>query len=570
MLNAEKLKLALEKIDHAGYKSYRQIQGEYQFPGYCLAIDHVQGDPYADPSRCRVFIKAEQSQIPSQLYACRQSTIALEDYLGRSFSRAIKKIVQGHRGDGLSGVMQIADYGQQVLQRNTLLIREGKVELRIRIALPASKRRVAAQQAIIMLFQELPELIALAMQPVMQQLQQIEQHIQSVLEQQALRAQLATYGLVAFIADGSLLPRRSGVDDRALLQAVALKAPDSLAVELPLPDGRIVRGLGIVEGVNLIVGGGFHGKSTLLQAIERGVYDHIPGDGREKVVTLPSAVKIRAEDRRAISLVDISPFISDLPQAKDTCRFSTEDASGSTSQAANIMEALAAGSQLLLIDEDTSATNFMIRDQRMQALVSKDKEPITPLLHRIDDLKQQNRVSLIIVMGGSGDFFSVADRVIMLDNYQLKDVSQQAKQLAAEISKEVKDLPVIKAGHQRLLQADCLNPAYQGKREKIQALETRLLRYGHNEIDVSQLEQLVDSAQLKTIGFMLRYYYRQLSLEKTPISNLETAMQKVLNEVEQRGLDCLTPYIDGSLAMPRLHELLGTLNRMRTLQLTVT
>ncbi len=567
-MKAKNLKHALENIDHGAYKSYKQIKAEYAFSDFLLRIDHVQGDPYADPSRCRIIIKAAQAQIPSHLYASRQSTVALEDYLGRSFSRAIKQVVQGERGDGLSGVMSIASYGQQVLERNTVLVRQGDVELRIRIALPATKRRVDAKQAAIMLFQELPELVALGLLPIKQDLSAIQHHIDTVLEQQALRAQLSARQLVAFIADGSLLPRRSGVDDRPLSPAVAVVAPDSLAVELQRPGGGVIRGLGIAAGVNLIVGGGFHGKSTLLQAIERGVYDHIPGDGREQVVCLSSAVKIRAEDRRAISQVDISPFIDRLPQGKDTRQFSTQDASGSTSQAANIMEALAANSKLLLIDEDTSATNFMIRDQRMQALVNREKEPITPLLHRIDDLKQQNKVALIMVMGGSGDFFSVADSVIMLDNYQVKDVTEQARELAAKISYDKLDLPAIQSGHKRLLQADCLSPVYQGWRERIQPLETRYLRYGRNEVDVSQLEQLVDTAQLKAIGYMLRYYYRQLSLEGIEPVDLVSAMQQVLVEVDSQGLDCLTPYIDGSLAMPRLHELLATINRLRTLQLT--
>ena len=185
--------------------------------------------------------------------------------------------------------------------------------------------------------------------------------------------------------------------------------------------------------LTLIVGGGYHGKSTLLQAIERGVYNHIYGDGREWVVTDPTAVKIRAEDGRRIENVDISSFIHNPPLNKNTEEFSTENASGSTSQAANIVEAVEAGTQLILFDEDTSATNFMIRDERMQRLVSNEKEPITPFIDRVRELYEDHNISTIMVMGGSGDYFEVADTVIMMDNYLPEDVTMDAKKIKEEL-----------------------------------------------------------------------------------------------------------------------------------------
>ena len=564
----DKLRQLISAIDSRGYKAYKQLLGDYKFPGFLLRIDHVQGDPFADPSRCRIFIKAAQTRIPESLFNTRSRTIAMEDFLGRSFSNAIKMQVQGGRGDGMSGEMSIALYGQEVLERNAVLIHDGDIELRIRIGLPANKRRVNAQQAIIMFFDELPAVVATGLEPLKTNLSKVQQHVDSVEDQQALRQQLSEQHLVAFIADGSRLPRRSGVDDQPLIEAVSFQAPESLAIKLEQPHGGEICGLGIPEGVTLIVGGGFHGKSTLLHALERGVYDHIPGDGREKVVTIPSAVKIRAEDRRAITKVDISPFISNLPQGKDTCHFSTQDASGSTSQAANIMEALSAGTRMLLIDEDTSATNFMIRDERMQALVAKDKEPITPLVHRIRDLQQDNQVSVTLVMGGSGDFFGVADTVIMMDNYLVKDVTEQAKALAHDVIPKGIDFPAIKAGNLRLHQSQCLSPKYLGNRDKIQAIERRILRYGQTEIDVSQVEQLVDKAQLTAIGYLIRYFYQQISQHDADASDIAIGFGKVLAEVEQQGLDCLTPYVTGTLAMPRIHELVATVNRMRNLELT--
>ncbi|MCW8887918.1 MAG: ABC-ATPase domain-containing protein [Gammaproteobacteria bacterium] len=563
----EQLRQQLETIDQRGYKAYKTLEGDFQFPDYLLRIDHVQGDPFADPSRCRLFINSDTVKIPDSLFSNRCRTVALEDFIGRSFARAIHSKVKGKRGSGRSGEVTIASYGQEVLERNAVLVRDGNIEVRIQISLPADGRSVNAHQALVMLFEEIPLVVTTALAPLQQGLPQVEKHINSVEDQQALRNQLFAHGLSAFIADGAILPRLSGIDERPLPDAVPFQTPPSLAIELQTPHLGSVRGLGIPHGVTLIVGGGFHGKSTLLHAIERGVYDHLPGDGREQVVSDPTAVKIRAEDRRAITGIDISPFINNLPQQRDTHQFSTQDASGSTSQAANIMEALAAGSKTLLIDEDTSATNFMIRDERMQALVSKECEPITPLLHRIHDLHQQCATSVIMVMGGSGDYFGVADRVIMMNNYIAEDVTIDAHQLAHDVIPKDAQFPSLQVNNPRHLLAKSINPRYRNKRERVQAIDRRLLRYGSNEIDLSAIEQLADNGQLTAIGYLISHLYKKLSNDSEQPVDIIEALSALLQDVENRGLDTLPPFISGTLAMPRLFELAATINRLRTLKL---
>ena len=417
-----------------------------------------------------------------------------------------------------------------------------------------------------MLFEELPAVVAAALLPFSDDIPRVENHVDSVEDQQALRSQLDEQGLVSFIADGAILPRLSGIDEHPLPDAVPFESPPSLRVELQRPHSGPVCGLGIPRGVCLIVGGGFHGKSTLLHAIERGVYDHIPGDGRERVVSDPSAVKIRAEDRRAISGVDISPFINNLPQQRDTHRFSTQDASGSTSQAANIMEALAVGAKTLLIDEDTSATNFMIRDERMQALVAKEQEPITPLLHRIRDLDEECGVSVTLVMGGSGDYFGVADTVIMMDNYIARDVTAEARELAHDVIPEGVLFPSLRVANTRRVDLRSLNPRFRNRSERVQALDRRLLRYGGNEVDLSRVEQLADNGQLTAIGYLISHYYREGESARSEI-DIVAALREVYERVKEEGLDELPPFIMGTLAMPRFVELMATVNRMRNLRL---
>ncbi len=563
----ERLRALLESINRKNYKTYKVLQGDFQFPDYLLRIDHVQGDAFADPSRCRLFIPAATASIPATLYSNRCRTIALEDFIGRGVAAAIKQHTKGRRGSGRSGEIAIAPYGQQVLERNAVLLHEGNIELRIQLGLPAEGRSVAAAEAITMLFDELPAVVKAALLPFHNDITRVQRHVDSVEDQQALRAQLAEHGLVAFIADKAILPRLSGIDEHPLADAVPFQSPASLRVTLQTPHAGPLSGLGVPKGVTLIVGGGFHGKSTLLHAIERGIYDHIPGDGRERVVSDPTAVKIRAEDRRAISGVDISPFINNLPQQRDTHHFSTQDASGSTSQAANIMEALAVGAKTLLIDEDTSATNFMIRDERMQALVAKEQEPITPLLHRIRDLDKECGVSVTLVMGGSGDYFGVADTVIMMDNYIARDVTAEARRLAHDVMPQGVTFSPLKVSNLRRVDPHALSPRYRNRSERVQALERRLLRYGGSEVDLSRVEQLADNGQLTAIGYLISHYYRHCVDAAGSGQDIVEGLREQFRLVEEQGLDLLPPYIVGTLAMPRLFELVATVNRMRTLRL---
>ncbi|MBU1986734.1 MAG: ABC-ATPase domain-containing protein, partial [Proteobacteria bacterium] len=339
-------------------------------------------------------------------------------------------------------------------------------------------------------------------------------------------------------------------------------APESLACTLVLPNRGKVRGMGIPRGVTLIVGGGFHGKSTLLHALERGVYNHIPGDGRELVATDPSAVKVRAEDNRVVSNIDISPFIDRLPFARNTTGFSTENASGSTSQAANIIEALEDDAALLLIDEDTSATNFMIRDERMQRLVVREKEPITPFLFRVREMYHVLGVSTILVMGGSGDYFAVSDTVIMMDSYRPEDVTLKAQALVdrEQVQEKPGDLPPIVRKSARRPDAGRLNPV-RGKKDVY--IETRgidTLLYGRHEIDLSKVEQLIDIGQTRAIGLIIHYYARNYA---DRAENLTEGLRLALKDVEEKGLDILSPWKTGTLALPRLHEVAAAINRIR-------
>jgi predicted ABC-class ATPase len=559
----ERLRTTLRRIDGRGYGAYKDLKGSYALPGFALHVDHVQGDPFAAPSRVRVRVAAAEAGFPSDLTADRTRRVALADFLARAVAHAIRARPQGRRGMGHSGEIGICPATQQVIERSAVATGPDGIEARLTVGLPARGRTVLGREAEAMLLDDLPRIVAASLLHARLDAAAVRAHVESVEDQRALRAWLDGAGCVAFVSDGAVLPRASGIDERPLREgALPFRAPDSLAATVDLPHAGPVRGLGIPRGVTLIVGGGFHGKSTLLNALEMGVYDHVPGDGRERVATDPTAVKVRAEDGRQVTRVDISPFIDHLPFGKGTRAFSTPNASGSTSQAAGIVEALYAGARVLLIDEDTSATNFMIRDARMQRLVTAEQEPITPFLFRVRELYEREGVSSVIVMGGSGDYFEVADTVLMLDAYVPRDVTAEARRLA---------LPHQLDGAIGALKALALAEppgrfgalsAARGRREaRIDVRGRGTLRYGEHTIDLSRVEQLADAAQTRAIGWLIRRWAERHAQGGRP---LVEGLQAVLDEVAEEGLDVLTPWPMGDLALPRLFEAAAAVNRVRS------
>lgn len=567
MANIAQLKRALERIDGKGYKAYKDIQGSYNFDNFTLHIDYVQGDPFASPSRIRVVVPQHVAKIPLHLFDTPEKCRGLEDYLTRKLRDNIYKIVKGNRGTGKSGMISVISVGQEILKRTSVLVTPEQVEARLSVGLPARGRRILAGQAIDMLTGELPKLIEASLFYENLDRNAVERHVATAEDQWVLRKKIAEMGLVAFVANGSILPRKSGVDDRPMDRGtIPFKSPAELEVEIELPNRGIISGMGIPKGVTLIVGGGYHGKSTLLRAIERGVYDHIPGDGREMVVTIDNAVKIRAEDGRSVEKVDISPFINNLPNGETTKAFSTENASGSTSQAANIMEALELGCTLLLLDEDTSATNFMIRDARMQKLVPKGSEPITPFIDRVRTLYDKLGVSTILVLGGSGDYLDVADTVIMMENYIPKDVTQKAKKIAEEFptdrEKDSENTSI--AITHRIPLPQSLSLAGTKKKVKSRGVDT--IQYGHTNLILDDLEQLVDENQTKAIADIIQYAIKKYIDGK---ATLKEIVEKIEMDIEKNGLDIISPFYGmhpGDYAKPRPMEIAGAINRLRILK----
>lgn len=595
----------LHAIDGRSYAAYKAIVGRYRSPlGWVLYIDRIQPDPYAPPTAIRVVLPLAltgadtrltgftprltgadarltganetltEANEPltvtnSHLTASPTRAVALRDYLARTLRELLK-------GQAIS----IAPAGQEILERSSVNLHETwqddfstpafnapgpYLELRLRWSLPAFGREIAGRQAARNLNLDLARAVAGLDLRESELGAEAWKHCQVAEDHAALQEILVERGWVAFLADGANLARRSGVSQLPLEGGIPLTAPETLAQTAQLPHAGAVRGTAIPAGVTVIAGGGYHGKSTLLNAIAQGIYPHIPGDGRELVATVPEAMAVRAADGRAVTGVDLRPFISHLPgRDADPAQFTTANASGSTSQAASIMESLELWGQpaqaALLLDEDTCATNLLIRDQRMRALVSSEREPITPLVDRIRALHRERGISTLIVMGGSGDYLDVADQVLIMDSYRLVDATAQARQVCDSQPRMDTSLPDFPLPAQRLPQRP---EAKRRGPSRTRALGTQRLVLDRHEVDVADVSGLVDEGQALAVAWALRALLERHFDGRTSLSQ---ALAQVAKRLDDVGLDALGEAHPAFLVRPRLVDVGAAVNRLRSLQ----
>jgi len=575
MKTAADLQTLLRQIDHKGYPAYKDTKGKYQFQQYILSIDHVQGDPFASPSKVSILVPGRVAGFDRMCYESAVRKIAFQDYLLRRMAAKIKDYSFKAKGSGKSGLLGISHPGQEILERSacTADTATGDIVVRMEIGFPANGRTINAGELGKILFDFLPVCVRQTILSASCPKDSLEKVLFLADDQEYIREELIKRELVAFVANGAVLPRKSGVSSLPMKDAVAFKAPASMEVTLQLPHYGKLTGMGIKKGVTLIVGGGYHGKSTLLEALELGVYNHISGDGREYVITDATAMKLRAEDGRSIQKTDISMFIRNLPNGRDTKAFYTEDASGSTSQAANTVEAMEAGAGVFLIDEDTSATNFMIRDELMQRVVSREVEPIIPFIDRVRELYEEYGISTILVAGSCGSYFHKADCILQMNRYQPMEITELAK-------KEAESFPYTLGAAEKAQKPDFSRVV---KRDGAFAADDRIklrtdgldgFSVNREEVDLRYVEQLVDPEQLTTLSYMLKYMkLHDFDGRKT----LGEAVEAVCYRIEEKGFGAFFGgaghsaeagaggMVPGNLAMPRKQELFAALNRCREL-----
>lgn len=560
MFTSQQLRQQLSSIHRKSYPAYKTLKGIYDFKHFLLSIDHVQGDPFASPSHLSVQVPAKITAFPAFCFSAKNIRIAVQDYILRKFSQQLSIYNFKAKGSGKSGSISTSVCGQKVLERTACEISSDFVTVRFTVGFPANGRTINAFELEKILFEFLPSCVEKSLLYKNLSPKAVESVVFLAEDQEFLRQELKKRQLVAFVANHSILPRESGISQKPMKNAVPFQSPASLETEITLPHRGKIKGMAIPQGITLIAGGGYHGKSTLLTALEDGVYNHIAGDGREFVLTDSSAVKLRAEDGRFIKDVDISLFINDLPNGKDTHCFSTLDASGSTSQAAGIVEGMEAGSTLFLLDEDTSATNFMVRDGFMQQVISRDKEPITPFLERAPQLFSKAGISTILVAGSSGAFFHIADTVIQMDRYQALDITEKVKKLCSDYPLPPSSVPSFYMPSSKRVMSSTKKASYKDFKMKCHGKDS--FSIGKDTVDLRYIEQLTDKEQTAALGELLRYAQEYLVDGKRTISEIISVLQ---NKIEKDGFSAFfgNSYIPCGLAVPRIQEIFSCFNRYR-------
>lgn len=567
MYNKIDLKNKLESIHRKSYPAYKSLRGSYTFGDFVLSIDHVQGDPFAAPSSLHVELPLKKAGFPEKYLEKRHTKTALEDLILRSFSKALDQYSFKAKGSGKSGLISTSRPGSEIMRRTAVEFNNIALLVRFEVGFPANGRTINAQELEKILLEFLPQIVKTCLFYQSWEKAKIQACYELAENQQRIREVLEERKLVAFCANGSILPRKSGVSSQPLKDAIEFQSPESMEISIDLPFGNSIRGMGIPEGVTLIIGGGYHGKSTLLQALEQGVYNHVKGDGREYVITRADALKLRAEDGRAVSHLDLSLFIHDLPNGKDTHCFSTEDASGSTSQAAGVLEGMEAETSCFLIDEDTSATNFLVRDAFMQRVVSGDQEPITPFIARVRDLYEKVGISTILVAGSSGAFFHVADTIIQMDAYRPKDVKMSVEALLPEYppadlcsNAEPFTLPTEK---RMFVMERKIKRHGRGEREeriKTKVMGTDGFSIEHNIVDLRCVEQLIDTEQTAALAAILKHIIKKGSI----CMEMQELVAEINTLLKKKGM---AAFVEGALscgyAYPRKEEIYLMLNRFR-------
>lgn len=580
MLNSADLKPLIASLADAPYQRINALRGSFLFPHYKFQFLKIQGSPGANPaSIASVSIPIEASHLPKQ---CLDSQLALADFLIRRFNQGMTQLVQQNRGKDGSGSFHTIELSQKMIERDCVLFSHDTIELRFIFSLPAKGSgggQFDADQAWLMFEQELSPLVEFTF--FYNNYDETTQHLlKQFLTVQQVRQEIQLYmaqnGLCVFINNGARLPRTSGINDQPNLESniKLFQSPKTLEVEIPLTDSSTILGMGIKEGITCITGGGYHGKSTLLQAILAGIYAHIPGDGREYIITRKDAVFTRAEEGRSICQVNISPFISELPNGNQTDNFSTANASGSTSQAAGIVEAIENESHLLLFDEDTCATNFLYRDELIKKILDTTNEPIKPLYTLIRSLWKNNQISMIFVVGSLGSFLQKADTCLLMDNYQCKDITSKVREELGEIIEN--NNKQLSFSSTRYLSTDNFNPSYTNQRlkkeipKRIKDLRNapKQLEYGMDLINLDAISHIVEAPQMRSIGYCLLQIRNEMKSQKAPLKSINNWLNWLDEKLEREGLSFLQPDYPGTLSLPRKYEIVAAINRIRSLNVT--
>lgn len=559
------LYLKLERIKGQVYRKYKSLEGAYASSTWTLILDKAQASPKSKPSLFRLRVPYMAAGFPPGLYKDRVQKIALSDYMLRRFEKLCKKISR-HSGCGKSGIFYSDPCGPEILERSAVFFDQNTLELRFRYGLPSEGNRTDPKAFLEALEHAFPKIIKEILTWDTYDEKEVREHLHIFEDQEALRSLLKINHWVAFIPDGAILPRESSFSQRPLKQAVPFEAPPTIKVTVKLPHKKEISGMPVKEGVTVITGGGFHGKTTLLNAVKMGIYNHIPGDGREYCVSLKDTFKINSEDGRITEGIDISPYIVNLPFHKNSGHFSSLQSSGSTSQAASVVESVRMGAECLLFDEDTSATNFIACDELMKRLIGEKDKTIIPYFETARDLHRSLGVSTMIVIGSLSPILTAADLVLKISEYRVMDLTEEvAEQLQTQRNSNLSQHPISQKPFQKTRLVD--SESFRIKK-RIIPFKTKIC--GHKEIQIATLsldlydnEQLTDYGQMKSLLSALLLFEQMIFKKRF---SLEEAVKKLFQQIEAGGIESLC-FQKGGFTEIRALDFAHALNRLRLLKI---
>ncbi len=544
-ISTNELREYLLRINGKPFSRYKGLRGLLiNYGRYSAKLTRIQGDPHAPPSYIEVKLPKELLKLPNTLLS-GLGALALTDYLARK----LHKVLKGLRrpcGSGNSCYLGVPKPSPRILRRSCCELISESLVIRFFIGLPARGRRVLGREAIKLLINDVPKVVSELLK-VRNEVDEVLKHYELLKDQRFLREWLYRGGYILFIPNGAILPRESSISEEPKEGATKFKSPLTLKVKVKLPSGKVVEGMAVKEGVTVVTGGGYHGKTTLLEAIQDGIYDHVRGDGREYVVSRKYTVLVKAEDGRLVSNVDISSLIRNLPGGCDTRRFSTLDASGSTSMAASISEVIEAGAEVILLDEDTSATNLLFKDEVMRELIPND--PIRTLSEVVRDLVSKSGASVVVVTSASSSFLPVADTVIRMSNYIPEDLSSEVAGKGLGVITKTYELP-----RKRLFRG------IKGlRRVKVQGMKLIIeyLSGSKFELDLKYYPRIVETGQVRLVAHIIK----ELSKPPKPMSVRE--LIKYVNErLSREGFSAFTNPVPPDLTEVDGFDVVWTINRL--------
>ncbi len=558
----------LTELDGQPFAEYQQMVGDYDFARYVIKCGKI--DFEADELISPVFtVRVPQtiSEIPDYQFDSPVRRTAMEDLLLRRLAANVEHIANFDHNGIARRSMLVPHPTQAILPRNALLLTKEYIEVRIRIVLPVQTIAmdgdavvaIDGEMAQQIFFENLPEVISNSLLYCNIETADADAFVNNMEDADQLRQHLGASGQISFVAEGALLTRIKSEDTPDYERLIPLEVDDSLIDEVEVPHAGTVRGLGIPHGLTLILGESNGGRVDLTEAIAQGIYNHVPGDGRESVVTVADAVAIHSEAGRSIQQVDISAFATELLDGGNPASYSCKSAGSFSSQAASTVEALEAGARVLLYDEHSSSSTFLSSDTRVSPLLGKSIR--NSLASRARQMVDELGIS-IVVAGSSlvAEFIPIADKILRVENYRVSDITEEAKEL--DIVPSVADSSVNLSSmlsRSRWVMPSSIDPSIGREDIVIHADEEDFLQFGRSIVDLGALKQICDADQARAIGFVLYYSKLRYMDEGYPLREI---LDLVDRDLSNEGLNALSRDARGDLARPRRYEVAATLNRL--------